>query len=95
MPGIVISDENWEEFEPVSARCGRAELHVTLANGMTVTTPLWWYPTLANATKQQRDRVELSPSGVHWPDLDEDLSVEGMLHGWKYPNAKPPAEAAE
>jgi hypothetical protein len=95
MRGIVISDENWEEFEPVSARCDRTDLHVRLANGMMLTTPLWWYPPLASASKRARDKIELSPSGVHWPDLDEDLSIEGMLRGWKYPNAKPPAEAAE
>lgn len=95
MPGIVISDEIWEECEPVAARCWQDELIVTLANGMRVATPLWWYPRQAQATAADRDVIELSPSGVHWPRLDEDLSIAGMLEGRKAPGAKPPAEAAE
>ena len=95
MRGPVISDENWEEFEPIEARVTATDLCVLLANGMTVTTPLWWYPTLIRANDKDRNTIELSPSGVHWPNLDEDLSVEGMLAGHRYATAKPPAEAAE
>jgi Protein of unknown function (DUF2442) len=95
MPGTVISDENWEEFEPVEATCSASELCVVLANGMKLSTPLWWYPRLLAASAQERAEIELSPSGVHWPSLDEDLSIDGMLKGKKYPGAKPPAEAAE
>lgn len=95
MPGTVISDENWEEFEPVSAQCNDNDLIVVLANGMKLSTPLWWYPRLLAASSQQRAAIELSPSGVHWPEIDEDLSIEGMLSGAKAPGAKPPAEAAE
>ncbi|MCY1665736.1 DUF2442 domain-containing protein [Rhizobium sp. SL86] len=95
MPGTVISDENWEDFEPVEASCSDSELIVVLANGLKLSTPLWWYPPLLAATPQARNRIELSPSGVHWRDLDEDLSIEGMLKGRRYPEAKPPAEAAE
>jgi len=95
MPGTVISDENWEEFEPVEATCSDGELIVVLANGLKLSTPLWWYPPLLAASSEARNRIELSPSGVHWPELDEDLSIDGMLKGQKYPGAKPPAEAAE
>ncbi|MFN4206034.1 MAG: DUF2442 domain-containing protein [Agrobacterium albertimagni] len=95
MPGTVISDENWEEFEPVEAKCSDSELIVVLANGLKLSTPLWWYPPLLEASSDARNQIELSPSGVHWPDLDEDLSIDGMLQGRKYPGAKPPAEAAE
>jgi hypothetical protein len=82
-------------LEPVSAYCTDASLVVELADGATVATPLWWYPPLLAATPDQRNKIELSPYGVHWPELDEDLSIEGMLKGRKYPNAKPPAVAAE
>ena len=58
-------------------------------------TPLWWYPRLLNATPAQRNKVELMLDGVHWPDVDEDLSIRGMLNGWKYPKAVKPPIAAE
>lgn len=82
-------------LEPMAAHCTDTSLVVQLADGATLTTPLWWYPPLLAATSEQRNRIELSPYGVHWPDLDEDLSIEGMLKGLKYPGAIPPAEAAE
>lgn len=82
-------------LEPVSAYCTDTSLVVELADGASVVTPLWWYPPLLAATPEQRNRIELSPYGVHWPELDEDLSIEGMLKGRKYPNAQPPAVAAE
>ncbi|MBT9370758.1 DUF2442 domain-containing protein [Rhizobium sp. CSW-27] len=82
-------------LEPVSACCTATSLVVELADGATLVTPLWWYPPLLAATHEQRNVIELSPFGVHWPHLDEDLSIEGMLKGRKYPGAKPPAEAAE
>ncbi len=81
--------------EPIAAWCDDANLHVRLADGREIATPLWWYPSLAGATHVQRNNMELMFSGIHWPDLDEDLSIEGMLKGLKAPGAKPPAEAAE
>lgn len=82
-------------LEPVSAHCTDTDLIVRLENGAALVTPLWWYPPLLATTPAQRNELELSPYGVHWPALDEDLSVEGMLKGLKYPDAKPPAQAAE
>jgi hypothetical protein len=82
-------------LEPVSAHCTDISLVVELADGAVVVTPLWWYPPLLAATPSQRNQIELSPYGVHWPELDEDLSIEGMLKGRRYPNAVPPAVAAE
>jgi len=46
------------------------------------------------ATPAQRNNVHLMLDGVHWPDVDEDLSIRGMLRGWKYPKAVKPALAA-
>lgn len=82
-------------LEPVKAECTATDLVVTLADGVQIVTPLWWYPRLLAASPEQRKKVELSPFGLHWPDIDEDLSIEGMLTGSKAPGAKPPAEAAE
>ena len=82
-------------LEPAQAHCTETDLVVELTDGARLVTPLWWYPPLLAASAEQRNKIELSPYGVHWPDLDEDLSIEGMLKGRKYPGAKPPAAAAE
>lgn len=82
-------------LEPVAAVCDETHLHVTLADGVVLTTPLWWYPRLLAASHVQRNALELSPFGIHWPEIDEDLSVEGMIKGARAPGAVPPAEAAE
>ena len=58
-----------------------AELVVTLADGRRIATPLDWYPRLKNATPTQRANFEIMPMGIYWPDLNEDLSVAGMLKG--------------
>jgi hypothetical protein len=57
------------------------ELVVTLGDGRKITTPLDWYPRLKAATAAQRAKYELMPMGIHWPDLDEDLGIVGMLRG--------------
>jgi len=56
---------------------------VDLADRRTITVPLTWYPRLLNATTEQRSRWKLSGAGygIHWPDIDEDLSTEGLLRG--------------
>jgi hypothetical protein len=60
-------------------------LTVDLADGRTISAPLVWYPRLVHATPQERGSWELHAAGqhIHWPDLDEDLSVEGLLAGRK------------
>ncbi len=57
------------------------ELVVVLADGRKISTPLDWYPRLKNASAAARQNYEIIPMGIHWPDLDEDLSVAGMLAG--------------
>jgi len=56
---------------------------VDLADGRTLSVPLTWYPRLLHGTPEERRNWRLIGDGVgiHWPDLDEDLSVEGMLLG--------------
>ncbi len=54
---------------------------VELSDGRIIGVPLAWYPRLLNARAQQRADYELSPRGIHWDVLDEDISVEGLLAG--------------
>ena len=58
-------------------------LIVDLMDGRTIAVPLAWYPRLLAATQQQRADWELAGGGygIHWPLIDEDLSVEGLLRG--------------
>jgi hypothetical protein len=56
-------------------------LWVNLNDGRTLGVPLAWFPRLLNATPQQREGVEISYGGLHWPALDEDISVAGLLAG--------------
>ena len=58
-------------------------LIVDLMDGRTISAPLAWYPRLENATVEQRAQWEKCAGGygIHWPDLDEDLSTEGLLRG--------------
>jgi hypothetical protein len=88
-----ISDDEQGMLEPVHALCTDTELIVTLAGGQKIVTPLRWYPRLLQASAKQRARYELSPFGVHWPEIDEDLSVQGMLRGAKAPGARQPEPA--
>ena len=63
-------------------------LVVELMDGRAIAAPLAWYPRLANATHEQRNHWLLSGAGlgIHWPDIDEDLSTEGLLRGAPAPN---------
>jgi hypothetical protein len=54
---------------------------VELSDGRTLGVPLAWFPRLLHATPYQRARVELSRTGLHWEDIDEDISVAGLLAG--------------
>jgi uncharacterized protein DUF2442 len=58
-----------------------SELVVTLADGRKIATPLDWYPRLKSASNTDRMNYEIMPMGIHWPGLDEDLSIAGMLKG--------------
>lgn len=58
-------------------------LTVGLDDGRALSVPLAWYPRLLHATVAEREKHELigDGEGIHWPDLDEDISVEGLLAG--------------
>ncbi|MCH8805983.1 MAG: DUF2442 domain-containing protein [Planctomycetes bacterium] len=65
----------------VSVRCTTDDLHVVLADGRQIVVPLVWFPRLQGAADAERNHYRLIGGGVgvHWPDLDEDISVEGLL----------------
>ena len=67
--------------EPVSVRFDEYSFWVELDDGRTLGVPLAWFPRLLHGTPAQRAAVELSRSGLHWEDLDEDISVAGLLGG--------------
>jgi len=64
-------------------RCDEDTLSVNLTDGRTITVPLVWFPRLLHATPEQRANWEIAGAGfgIHWPDIDEDLSTEGLLRG--------------
>ncbi len=70
----------------ISARGVRFDEHTMwadLSDGRTLGVPLAWFPRLSHATPLQRERhtISISGKGLHWEELDEDISVEGLLAG--------------
>src|SRR5262245_19223121 len=74
----------------VDVKFTKDTLSVDLRDGRTITVPLVWYPRLFNATVAQRKnwRVAGGGYGIHWPDIDEDLSTEGLLRGAPAPRPR-------
>jgi len=58
-------------------------MHVSLADGRCISVPIIWFPLLRKATLDQRTKYEIGGGGssLHWPELDEDLSVAGLMAG--------------
>ena len=69
------------EPQAVRAWHEREQIHVELSDGRQLAFPVAANQRLRKATPQQRDRIDLSPFGLHWPDIDEDLSLAGLLAG--------------
>jgi len=68
-------------IEPVGITFDNGRMIVELSDGRTLGVPLSWFPRLLDATPAQRANYELSPYGLHWEELDEDISVAGLLAG--------------
>ena len=66
-----------------SAQINDDTLSVDLSDGRTISVPIAWYPRISHGTSQERDHWRLigGGRGIHWPDLDEDISVEALLLG--------------
>lgn len=58
-------------------------LAATMSDGREITVPIAWFPRLMNATAQQRENLEISPGGygIHWPEIDEDISIKAFIDG--------------
>ena len=69
------------DLRPCAVEFTATDLVLTLADGRKIATPLDWYPRLMRASPRERGNFELMPMGIHWPDLDEDLGIAGMLKG--------------
>jgi hypothetical protein len=67
----------------------RDSLVVNLTDGRTISVPLTWYPKLLKASPKERAHWEICGGGygIHWPEIDEDLSIEGLLRGSPAPKA--------
>ena len=67
-------------------QCTEDELIVSLVDGRKISAPLAWFPRLVNASMEERNNWELlgDGQGIHWPDIDEDLSVSGLLKGTRF-----------
>ncbi|WP_310467871.1 DUF2442 domain-containing protein [Sphingomonas sp.] len=67
--------------EPVAVRFEEDGFWVDLDDGRTLGIPLAWFPRLLHATPAQRRKVQLSRAGLHWHEIDEDISIAGLLAG--------------
>jgi hypothetical protein len=75
-------------FVPTTALAKRVDfdeltMQVTFTDGRVLIVPLSWFPLLLEATAEQRSKCEIGGGGVslHWPDIDEDLSIAGLMAG--------------
>jgi len=90
----LVQNETKGAFVPTTAlarsvRCDAEMMHVSLTDGRLVSVPLLWFPLLHKATAEQRMKYEIGGGGtsLHWPELDEDLSVAGLLAGADWQSA--------
>jgi uncharacterized protein DUF2442 len=81
LPGMSTLEIDVGDIRPRNVEFTASELVVTLVDGRKIATPLDWYPRLKSASAQQRANFEIMAMGIHWPDLDEDLGIAGMLKG--------------
>ena len=77
------SEINLQEPRAQQVAVSEEALTVDLVDGRTIILPLIWYPRLWHGTQDERDHFEIFGDGafIHWPDLDEDLSVTGLVAG--------------
>ena len=84
----ILAKQADERVKDVRIEIEEELLSVFLQDGRIISVPLAWYPKLFNATKEQLQNWEVSGGGygIHWPELDEDLSTEGLLRGAPAPH---------
>jgi hypothetical protein len=91
MHGMTISAPDLTIPAAVSVAIRDDAVVVELADGRTISAPLAWYPRLVHASEVERQNVRLigGGSGLHWPDVEEDISIESIIRG--RPSAESPA----
>ncbi len=85
MPSMMTKSEAAKSvtLKPLAVRVTSETLTVDLADGRTIQVPLDWYPRLADGSPEEWEQHQLSDDAIHWPELDEDIGVEGLLRGAK------------
>ncbi len=67
--------------DPKGVHFDEERFWVEMTDSRTLGVPLAWYPRLLHATPAQREKFWLSPCGLHWDEIDEDISLEGLIAG--------------
>lgn len=83
----IMSRIESENCRPVQAHCDTTYLNVVLSDARILRVPLGWYPKLLAIDHERRNIVEILPMGIHWPAIDEDISIASMLRGEKPPQS--------
>jgi uncharacterized protein DUF2442 len=78
----------------MSVRFDEDSMWVDLSDGRVLGVPLAWFPRLLHSAPEQRQKVRISPRGLHWEALDEDISIAGLLAGLGDQSADPRVTAA-
>jgi len=73
--------QTYHFVRPVAVRIHDSKVWVELEDERAISTPLHWYPWLAEASPEQQHNIELLPDAIYWTDPDEGLEIEGMLRG--------------
>ncbi len=83
MNGMLSATRTFVSVRIISVNVTDDTLTVDLEDGRTIAVPIGWYPRLAYGTPAERANLQISGAGygIHWPDLDEDIGVEGLLLG--------------
>ncbi len=83
MNGMVLAakKESIDDLAILKLSVESDQLTAEISDGRIVSIPIAWFPKLVHATEQQRNHFEISPSGygIHWPDIDEDISIKAFL----------------
>lgn len=74
-----------------SVKFDKYNMWVTLSDARTLGVPLTWFPKLMHASPEARTHFKLSARGIHWDELNEDISVEGLLAGSRMVTSPPPS----
>ena len=82
-PGRDVSVRTYPRRMAKSVRFNKSMMQITFTDGRVLGVPLLWFPTLHAATAAQRMQYEIGGGGIslHWPELDEDLSIAGLMAG--------------